>query len=89
MLVTRAVSQGSVLGPTLFNIFTDGLDDGAECTHSKFVDDIKLGGVADRPEGGAAVQRLEKWADGKVQQGERQTPVRGEEQPQTPLLTGG
>ncbi|KAK4824386.1 hypothetical protein QYF61_014046 [Mycteria americana] len=61
------VPKGSVLGPILFNIFMNGLDDGAECTLSKFPDDAKLGRVADTPESHAAIQRdlkrLEKWAD--------------------------
>lgn len=40
-----------------------------KCTHSKFTDDTKLGGVADRAQGHAGTQRdldsLEKWADRK------------------------
>ncbi|GAB0175534.1 mitochondrial enolase superfamily member 1 [Grus japonensis] len=47
-----------------------GTDDGAECTLSKFANDTKLEGVADTPEGCAAIQRalnrLEKWADGNL-----------------------
>lgn len=51
----------------MFNIFISGLDDGVESTLSKFTDNMKLGVVADSPEGHAAVQsdldRLERRAD--------------------------
>ena len=48
--VTSGVCQDLTLGPGPFKIFINNLDDGAECSLSKFVDDTELGGAVDRPD---------------------------------------
>ena len=60
--MTSGVSQGSVLGPVLLNIFVGNMDIGIECT---FADGTKLSGAVNMLEGRDVIRkdlnRLERW----------------------------
>ena len=51
------IPHGSVLRQVLFNTFINDINSGFECTLSKFVDDSKLCGAVNMPEGWDVIQR--------------------------------
>jgi len=63
--MTSGVPQRSVLGMMLSSIFIYDTDSGIECALSKFADDTKLCGEANKPEGQDAIwrhlDRLKQW----------------------------
>lgn len=54
--VNSYAPQETLMGPILFNVFINGLDDGRERTLSTFADDTKLQEVANTPNGIAAIR---------------------------------
>jgi hypothetical protein len=64
--VVSGVPQGSVLGPVLFTVFINDLDDGIKSRISKFADDTKLIGCAGSKEETDNIQedlnKLNEWA---------------------------
>ena len=65
--VTSGLLQGSVLGPLLFVIYINDLEENIAGLISKFADDTKIAGVADSDEDCQRIQqdidRLENWVE--------------------------
>mgnify|MGYP003349270433 CR=1 FL=1 len=64
--VTSGVPQGSVLGPLLFVIYINDLDEGLSCNISKFADDTKIGSVINSENDSLSLQKnlnmLSDWS---------------------------
>ncbi|KAK4832996.1 hypothetical protein QYF61_027020 [Mycteria americana] len=67
LIIRHNAGDSTVLRSILFNIFINDLNNGMMYIFGKFVDDTKLGGMSDTPDGCATIQRdldtLENWAE--------------------------
>ena len=65
--VTSGVPQGSVLGPLLFSIFINDIDEGLVSNVSKFADDTKIANVCGTKEGYNSIQedlnKVTRWSE--------------------------
>lgn len=61
--MTSGAPRGLALGLALFNFFVSNMDNGIECTLSKFADDANLCGDINTLEGRNAMQRNLAWLE--------------------------
>uniref|UniRef100_A0A2D4G273 Uncharacterized protein n=1 Tax=Micrurus corallinus TaxID=54390 RepID=A0A2D4G273_MICCO len=57
-------SQGSILGPVLFNIFINKINEGIEEEFIKFANNTKLAGIANTPDDNLKIQKEPRWCSG-------------------------
>lgn len=75
--MTSGAPHRSVLGPVLLSIFIHDTDSGIKFTLSKSVDNSKLSGALDMPEGHEQAKEVGPGEPPEVQRGQVQHPAPG------------